>query len=70
MGWVALIAIVPLARSLHAVGFMWLLLGGALYTLGCVFYLWKSLPYNHPIWHLFVLAGSLCHFFCILWHVM
>ena len=48
----------------------WLLLGGMLYTLGCLFYLWKRLPYHHPIWHLFVLAGSLCHFFCILWHVM
>ena len=70
MGWVAVIAIVPLARELHVVGFMWLLLGGLLYTVGCVFYLWRRLPYHHPIWHLFVLAGSLCHFFCILWHVM
>ena len=70
MGWVAVIAIVPLARELRAVGFMWLLLGGLLYTVGCAFYLWRSLPYHHPIWHLLVLAGSLCHFFCILWHVM
>ena len=46
------------------------LLGGGLYTLGCVFYLWRRLPYHHPIWHLFVLAGSICHFFCILWYVM
>lgn len=70
MGWVALVAIVPLARSLHAGGFTWLLLGGLLYTVGCVFYLWKSLPYHHPVWHLFVLGGSLSHFFCILWYVM
>ena len=70
MGWVAIVAIVPLARALHATGLMWLVLGGVLYTVGCVFYLWKSLPYHHPIWHLFVLSGSLCHFFCILWHVM
>ena len=70
MGWVAIVAIVPLARALHATGLMWLLLGGGLYTVGCVFYLWKSLPYHHPVWHLFVLSGSLCHFFCILWHVM
>ncbi len=70
MGWVAVVAVVPLARTLHAGGLMWLLLGGGLYTFGCVFYLWKGLPYHHPIWHLFVLAGSVCHFFCILWHVM
>ncbi len=70
MGWVALIAIMPLVHSLAGLGLMWLFLGGALYTLGCVFYLWKSLPYSHPIWHLFVLAGSICHFFCILWYVM
>ena len=49
---------------------MWLFLGGGLYTLGCVFYLWKSLPYSHMVWHLFVLAGTICHFFCMLWHVM
>ena len=70
MGWVAILAIVPLIRSLHGLGTMWLTLGGGLYTLGCVFYLWKSLPYAHMVWHLFVLAGTICHFFCILWYVM
>lgn len=70
MGWAALAAIVPLVRSLHGLGTMWLATGGGLYTLGCVFYLWKSLPYSHMIWHLFVLAGTICHFFCILWYVM
>jgi len=70
MGWVAVLAFVPLARALHGAGTMWLMLGGGLYTLGCVFYLWKSLPYAHMVWHLFVLAGTICHFFCILWHVM
>ena len=70
MGWVALVAIIPLVRSLHGLGTMWLAVGGGLYTLGCVFYLWKSLPYAHMVWHLFVLAGTICHFFCILWHVM
>jgi hemolysin III len=49
---------------------MWLTLGGGLYTLGCLFYLWKSLPYSHMVWHLFVLAGTICHFFCMLWYVM
>ncbi len=70
MGWAALAAIVPLAHSLHSLGTMWLALGGGLYTLGCVFYLWKSLPYAHMVWHLFVLAGTICHFFCIFWYVM
>lgn len=70
MGWVAIIAIVPLIRSLQGLGTMWLTLGGGLYTLGCLFYLWKSLPYSHMVWHLFVLAGTICHFFCMLWYVM
>ena len=70
MGWAALAAIAPLVRSLTGLGAMWLVLGGALYTAGCGFYLWKRLPYSHMVWHLFVLAGTVCHFFCILWYVM
>ena len=70
MGWAAILAIVPLVKSLHGLGTMWLSVGGGLYTLGCVFYLWRSLPYSHMVWHIFVLAGTICHFFCILWHVM
>ena len=70
MGWVAILAIIPLARALQDLGTMWLVLGGGLYTLGCVFYLWRALPYSHMVWHLFVLSGTVCHFFCILWHVM
>ena len=70
MGWMAVVAIVPLVRTLHGLGTMWLSLGGGLYTIGCVFYLWKSLPYAHMVWHIFVLAGSICHFFCIFWYVM
>ena len=70
MGWAALAAIVPLVRSLRGLGTMWLSVGGGLYTIGCVFYLWKSLPYAHMVWHIFVLAGTICHFFCVLWYVM
>jgi hemolysin III len=70
MGWAVLAAIVPLVRELKGLGTMWLSTGGALYTLGCVFYLWKSLKFSHMVWHLFVLAGTICHFFCILWYVM
>lgn len=70
MGWVAILAIVPLVRSLQGLGTMWLAIGGALYTLGCIFYLWRSMPYSHMIWHIFVLSGTICHFFCLLWYVM
>ncbi len=70
MGWVALAAIVPIFRALGWLGTMWLLIGGASYTLGTVFYLWKSLPYHHFIWHMFVLAGTVCQFFSILWYVV
>jgi len=70
MGWAAIVAIIPLCRALSGMGTMWLMIGGGCYTLGCVFYLWRTLPYAHAVWHLFVLAGTLCHFFCILWHVM
>lgn len=70
MGWVAILALMPLAHALQGPGTMWLVLGGGLYTVGCVFYLMRSLPYSHMVWHLFVLAGTICHFFCLLWHVM
>ncbi|MBO5643411.1 MAG: hemolysin III family protein [Kiritimatiellae bacterium] len=70
MGWVAVLAIVPLIRSLQGLGTMWLVVGGGLYTLGCIFYLWRAMPYSHMIWHIFVLAGTICHFFCLLWYVM
>ena len=70
MGWMAILAIVPLVRSLHGLGTMWLLIGGGLYTLGSIFYMLDTLPYAHMVWHLFVLGGTICHFFCILWHVI
>ena len=70
MGWAALAALLPLAHALKGAGTAWLVLGGVMYTSGCVFYLWRSLPYGHMIWHLFVLAGTLSHYFCIFWHVL
>ncbi|MDD2601287.1 MAG: hemolysin III family protein [Kiritimatiellae bacterium] len=70
MGWVAVIGIVPLYRTMDPYGLMWLVLGGALYTLGTVFYIWRVMPFHHAIWHVFVLAGTLCHFFCILFYVI
>ncbi|MDP3849491.1 MAG: hemolysin III family protein [Luteolibacter sp.] len=61
MGWLILFAIAPLIRSMPAAGVGWLVAGGLAYSLGVVFFAWRRLPYNHAIWHLFVLAGSICH---------
>jgi hemolysin III len=49
---------------------IWLGLGGLTYTLGVIFYVWEKMPYNHAVWHLFVLGGSVCHFFCMLFYVL
>ncbi len=70
MGWCCLLVIKPMYLSLEFGGIVWLVLGGVLYSLGVVFFLWRKLPFNHAIWHLFVLAGTICHFFCILHYVM
>ncbi len=70
MGWVGLIAIEPLMESLPAGG-LWLLFGGGVaYTLGVPFYLWKRLPFNHALWHAFVLLGSVLQFFAVLCYVL
>ena len=70
MGWIIVFAIKPLADSLPSGGIVWLIAGGMAYTLGVVFYAWKRLPFNHAIWHLFVLAGSVCHFVAVIFYVI
>jgi len=69
MGWLAVIAIKPMLVLLPEGLLAWIIAGGLLYTLGIGFYVWKKLPYHHAIWHLFVLGGSLLHFFGILLHL-
>ncbi|MBP1590095.1 MAG: hemolysin III family protein [Kiritimatiellae bacterium] len=69
MGWIIVFAIRPLLAQMSAAGVRWLWIGGACYTLGAVVYLFKKVPYLHFVWHLAVLAGAICHFFCVLWHV-
>ncbi|MHB1246583.1 MAG: PAQR family membrane homeostasis protein TrhA [Sulfuriferula sp.] len=70
MGWLVLIARGPLLNALPAGGFAWLLAGGVFYTVGIVFYaLERWIKHGHGIWHLFVLAGSACHYFAILFYV-
>lgn len=70
MGWLVLIAIKPMVTSIPGPGLALLLAGGLCYTLGVIFYAWKRLPYGHAVWHLFVLAGSICHFFAVLLYVI
>ncbi|MFJ7936839.1 hemolysin III family protein [Sporosarcina sp. NPDC096371] len=66
MGWLILIAIKPLFYQLTFAGFALLVIGGLLYTVGSIFYAWRKIPYNHAIWHLFVMAGSASMYFCVL----
>lgn len=66
MGWLVVIAIKPLLHSLEPKSLTWLFIGGGFYTLGVVFFVLKKMPYHHSILHLFVLAGSICHFFAML----
>ncbi|TLD71117.1 hemolysin III family protein [Phragmitibacter flavus] len=70
MGWLALIAIGPVVRAMPPAGLAWLVGGGLSYTFGVIFYSWRSLPYHHAIWHLFVLGGSACHVIAIWLYVL
>ena len=70
MGW-AVIAVLPqLWHALPAAALAWLVGGGVAYTIGVVFYQWTSLRYGHAIWHLFVIAGSVCHFLLLYLYVL
>ena len=70
LGWIIVIAVKPLMANLAGGGIVLLVSGGLFYSLGVIFYLWKRLPFQHAIWHLFVIAGSLCHFFSIFLYVI
>lgn len=70
MGWLVVLAIKPVMGALDAWTFGWLLAGGLAYTTGTVFYHRPSLPYSHAIWHLFVIAGSVCHYIAVLAQVL
>ena len=61
MGWLIVLAAGPLIRQMPAAGIAWLAAGGLAYSLGVAFFAWERLPFNHAIWHLFVLGGSVCH---------
>jgi len=70
MGWMVVIALKPLISALPLGALIWLGAGGLCYTGGVDFYLWKRQRYTHAVWHLFVLGGSVCHFFCFLIYLL
>jgi len=70
MGWTAVVAIKPLIAMMPRGGLAWMGIGGLIYTAGVAFYAIKKIPFNHAIWHLFVLGGSTCHFFGIFYYVL
>ena len=70
LGWLSLVAIVPLKDNLPLGGLLWLLSGGVAYTLGVIFLSQNRIPFNHGIWHVSVLAGSTCHYFAVLFYVL
>ena len=70
LGWCVVLVMKPLAAALPAAG-LWLLAGGGVvYSLGVVFYLWDRIPFNHAIWHLFVLGGTVLQFFSVMFYVL
>lgn len=70
MGWCGILAIEPLWKNLAPGGIALVLAGGLVYSVGVAFYVWERLRYHHAIWHLFVLAGSVLHFFAVLLYVV
>jgi len=65
MGWLAVFIAPSMIDNLPVISVAFLAAGGLFYSIGVVFYVWKNLPYHHAIWHLFVLGGSICHYFSI-----
>ena len=68
MGWLAVVAVKPIFLLVPLPGILWILVGGIFYTSGLAFFAAPRLRYAHFIWHLFVMAGSTCHFFAVLWY--
>jgi len=70
MGWLVVIAIKPLFLGIPLSGIAWLVAGGLFYTVGVIFFAANRIPYNHAIWHVFVLAGSICHYIAVMLYVL
>ncbi len=69
MGWLSVIAIREMIANIPLGGLIWLAAGGGVYTLGIIFYMLKKYRYTHTVWHVFVLGGSICHYFAILFYL-
>lgn len=67
MGWIIVISIKQLWITTPHISFLFLVLGGVLYTSGAVLYLFDKIPYNHALWHIFVISASACHFFSLIY---
>jgi len=70
MGWIIVFAWGPLTEAMHQNGILFLVIGGIVYTVGAIFYVWKGIPYHHVIWHIFVVVGSILHFFAVFFYVI
>lgn len=70
LGWCVVLVFEPLMAALPSAGIWLLAAGGVVYSLGVIFYLWERIPYNHAIWHLFVLGGTVLQFFSVLFYVL
>jgi hemolysin III len=70
MGWIAIFAVQPLYNILGFTPLAWIVAGGLIYTLGTIFYGWKSIKHHHAIWHIFVLSGSICHFIAVAFYII
>lgn len=70
LGWMIVIDLEGLLTMVPLAGIGWLLAGGLFYTFGIIFYAIDRIPFHHAIWHLFVIAGSICHYLAVLWYVL
>ena len=69
MGWLCVVAFKEMLKNIPMDGLIWLGVGGAAYTVGVIFYALRKIPYMHAIWHIFVLGGSICHYFAVLFYL-
>jgi hemolysin III len=70
MGWIVVIGMDKVIANIEPAGVWWLIAGGLSYTFGVIFFLWRKMPFSHAIWHLFVIGGSVCHFFSVILYVL
>jgi len=70
MGWLIVVAAPQLASAIGPNGMVWLFAGGISYSVGAIFYALDRVPFNHAVWHVFVLGGGVCHFLSVVWHVL